>query len=361
MKAGQSIVDLARKLEGMRNTAKDYVVPTEKLEMDSDGKIGFENGSQHILKATPFAHGQLAQYAGIPKNFYERIMSESPELLARNVNHCLNVESQRQRKDGKPESRMVRTVDGNMRAFLSSSYRRLDSYDMMNEVLPVLADHGLEVVSSELTDTRLYIKALSPKLQTEVKKGDVVQYGLVISNSDVGAGSVRVEPLLYRLVCLNGMISDTAIRKFHVGRNQAENDVYELLTDQTRALTDAAFWATVRDVTLNSLKPEVFEKQVDRLRIAANEEIKNYDIQRVIELSMKAVGISGERDAQNMVAYLANGADGAGLTRWGLANAFTKAAQAEHLSYDQSIEFERAGSKVLDLPKNAWKTISAVS
>src|SRR5690606_16795201 len=132
--------------------------------------------------------------------------------------------------------------------------------------------------------------------------GDTVQYGLVISNSDVGAGSVRVEPLVYRLVCKNGLISNTAIKRFHVGRNQAENDVLELLSEDTKQLNEHAFWATVRDVTLSSLSEEQFKRQVDRLRVAANEKIENYDIPRVIELAMKATGTTGEKIGQNMVA-----------------------------------------------------------
>jgi hypothetical protein len=360
MKQGKSLIELAKELETMRETSRDFIVPVEGLGMTNDASLLFTNGEKHEYTPNSWAHYQLGQYTGIPKNYYDRILSEDKALLATNVNHCLTVEASRQRKDGKPESRMVRTTGGKVRALLSSSYRRLDSWDMCNEILPVLADKQMQVIASEITDKRLYIKALSPKITAEVKKGDVVQYGLVISNSDVGAGSVRVEPLVYRLVCLNGMISDTAMRKFHVGRNQAELDVYELLTDQTRAMNDSAFWATVRDVTLSSMREEVFERQVDRLRVAANEPIKNFDIPRVIELSMKATGIAGDKTKDSMIAYLANGADGAGLTRWGLVNAFTYAAQREDLAYDDSIDLERAGAKVLDLPANQWKTISAV-
>ena len=285
-------------------------------------------------------------------------MVESPELLAKNVNHGIDREANKTRRDGKPESRMIRTVAGKARAVLSSSFRRLDSYDLCNEVLPIIADNKMLVESSEITETRLYIKALSPKIQAEIKKGDVVQYGLVISNSDVGSGSVRVEPLIYRLVCANGMIRDTALNKFHVGRNQAERDVQELLSEKTLSLSDSAFWSQVKDIVLASLRPEIFEREVNKLREAAEQKILNFDIPEVIELSMKAAGVTGEETQKNMIAYLANGADGAGLTKWGLANAFTYAAQAEHVSYDHSIELERAGARIVDLTPNQWNRIA---
>jgi hypothetical protein len=155
------------------------------------------------------------------------------------------------------------------------------------------------------------------------------------------------------------MIASTAIRKFHVGRNQAEDDTYELLTDSTKDLTDAAFWAQVKDVVAASMQPERFNAEVDRLRIAANEPILNFDVPRVIELASKAVGVTNEGVKKSMVAYLANGADGAGLTRWGLANAFTHAAGMNDVNYDDSMDLQRAGAKVIELNANQWKHIAA--
>jgi hypothetical protein len=37
-----------------------------------------------------------------------------------------------------------------------------------------------------------------------------------------------------------------------------------------------------------------FEAQVDRLRVAAGEEIKNFDLPRVVELTMRATGLTGD-------------------------------------------------------------------
>lgn len=373
MKTGKSLVELATEVQRINESKRDFVVPTEKLKaeigtsFDSKGSkterpvLAFTNGTKHAFGLTGWAAGQLAGYTDIPKPYFDRIAGENAKLLADNVNHGLEKIARETRKSGRPDARMVRTLDGNVRGLLSSRYRILDSHDMLETVLPVMVDKGMDVVSSEVTEKRLFVKALSPKLQAEVKRGDVVQYGLTISTSDVGAGSVRVEPLIYRLVCLNGMIASTAIRKFHVGKNQAEDDIRELLSDKTRELSDAAFWAQVRDVVLGSMKPENFEKEVDRLRIAANEEIKNFDLPRVVELTMRATGISGEGKKNSIIAALASGNEGAGLTRWGLINSFTRAAQSEDLGYEESIEMERAAGSILELPKSAWSSIASVA
>ena len=388
MLKGKSLVDMAKALEDLKQNAKDYVVPVEMAKMEvaaperakePEAVIAPQptplltfpgaDGSRVIVEPNTHAHQQVAAYTDIPRGYYERLKQENPVLLARNVNHGFHharemevLQARREGKQVRPAARLVRTHRGIARAFLSSRYRILDSYDMLDTVLPVLLDKKFEVVSSEMTEKRVYIKAVTKRVQGEVKRGDVVQFGLVISSSDVGAGSIRIEPLIYRLVCLNGAIMDSAIRKFHIGKDIAEENVRELLTDETRELSDAAFWAQVRDVVLGSMSPEIFQAEVDKLRIAANEPIKNFDLPRVVELTTKAIGISNSKYNQNsIVNYLANGADGAGLTKWGLMNAVTWAAQQEHLEgkYDESVEMERAATKLLELPKREWERIAA--
>jgi len=370
MKAGKSLVELAQELTRMQASAKDYIVPTEKLSaitfeprsgQAQDVGLSFTNGKTTSAGLTSWSAGQLANYTDIPKSYFDKIRIENPLLLADNINHGLEKIAKDAKKASKNESRLIRTLDGNVRGLLSSRYRILDAHDMLESVLPVMLDKGMQVISSEVTERRLFIKAISPKLQAEVQKGDVVQYGLTISTSDVGAGSVRVEPFNYRLVCLNGMISDTALRKYHVGKNQAENDVFELLSDRTKELTDAAFWAQVRDIVLASMRPENFQAQVDKLRIAANQPILNFDLPRVVELAMKATGLTGDVKKNSILAALASGNEGAGLTKWGLINSVTRAAQDDAFSYEESIEMERAAGQILELPKTSWEHIAAVA
>ena len=92
--------------------------------------------------------------------------NEQAPLLDRNVDTWLHHE---------PELRMVRTLDGQARAFLSDRYRRLDNYDLCEHVLPMLQrlpDARFE--STELTPTRLYLKVVTPRVQIEIQPGDIV-------------------------------------------------------------------------------------------------------------------------------------------------------------------------------------------
>jgi len=108
---------------------------------------------------------------------------------------------------------------------------------------------GAEIVSSEVTETHMYIKVINKRLKAEVTVGDVVQAGIVISNSEVGLGSLKVEPLIFRLVCKNGLIvKDYAQKRYHVGK-QIDNDdsAYEIFSDETLAQDDRAFFMKVQD------------------------------------------------------------------------------------------------------------------
>lgn len=355
MKTGKTLTQLATELERINETKKDFIVPTARLAMNEVAEIEFVNGETHSLKLNNWSAGQVASHVDIPKQYFDRLRSEHPSLLAKNVNHGLS----RQLKENPKESRLIRTLDGNIRGFLSSRYRMLDAHDLLETTLPVLIDNKFEVQSSEITEKRLYLKASTPRIQGEVMKGDVVQYGVMISTSDVGAGSLRVEPFITRLACLNGMVMDTTFRKAHLGANRIEGEVMELMSDRTKEMTDAAFYAQVQDYLLGTMRPEIFEKEINKMREAANQPIKNFDLDQVVELSMKKVGVTGEGVKKGILHALASGNEGAGLTRWGLANSFTRAAHADELDYETSTDLERAGGMILELNRKDWEVISA--
>jgi hypothetical protein len=110
------------------------------------------------------------------------------------------------------------------------------------QVLPILLDKEYDIKSCAITDTKMYIKASLPSLQREVNKGDVVESGVIISNSEVGHGAVNVSPFIHRLVCMNGMVvNDSRLQSRHLTSSQATIDgVYEVLSDEAKELDSQA-------------------------------------------------------------------------------------------------------------------------
>lgn len=350
MKAGRTLQDMAAELARQRDTKKDYVAPTTELKMVESG---LQPGGSTVLTVNghgafginPLGHEQIASRVGIPQKYYDRMLAEAPELLRDNVNTWFKK---------KPEVRMVRTLDGDVRAFLSDRYRPLDNFDLADVAFDVLIKNGVTVESTQLTDRRLYIKAVTARISAEVKKGDVVQAGIVISNSEVGCGSVKVEPMVFRLVCLNGMIAnDHAMRKYHVGRAGAEGELAsEYFKDETRRADDRAFWLKVRDVIEGSFRKDVFERMVNSMRAAADQVITG-DVPKVIELTQERFGLTDDEKG-GVLRHLIKGGD---LSKWGLLNAITATAQ-DVQDYDRSTDLERLGGVVLELPKSDWEAIA---
>ncbi len=356
MKTGKNVQELAAELVRINESKRDFIVKTSKIEMNNEGQIGFEtkNGKENF-SLNGWSSGQVAEHADIPKQYFDRIQAEDKALLALNVNHGL-----KRVADNKPKAgRLVRVLDGKVRGFLSSSYRMLDAHDLMQTILPVLIDNNFEVNSSEITDKKLYIKASSPKLTGEVKAGDIVQFGLTVQTSDVGAGSLSISPFINRLACTNGMIMANNFRQAHLGKNNIQDNIQELLSDNTKQQIDEAFFSTVRDYLLGTVTPEMFQREIDKMRGAATQVITRTDLEEVVELSMRQVGVRGEGVKKNILYALAAGNEGAGLTRWGLANSFTSAAKSEELDYDTATELERAGGAILELEPTQWQRIAA--
>ncbi len=158
MKTGKTLTELAMELERQSQAKKDYIADTRVLEMTPTGKLALENDTRHEFPVTEHAHSQIAARLDIPAKYYNRMHKEAPALLAANVNNWFH---------SKPERRMVRTLDGKMRAFLSDRYRRLDNYDLAEAVLPILVEmgEGIRIVSTELTDSRMYIKVINERLE----------------------------------------------------------------------------------------------------------------------------------------------------------------------------------------------------
>ena len=344
MKIGQELSDLAQELERQRVTKRDFIAPSKLVSMNVNGDISLQIGDQGNFEIRETAHQQIAQRLGIPQKYYEKCLKEDTKLLSENVNAWLQKDQ---------DKRMVRTLDGQARAFLSSRYRPLDNFDLAEIVLPVLTESGCRIESSALTEKRFYIKAITERINLEVSKGDVVQAGIVISNSEIGLGSVKVEPLIFRLVCLNGMISqDSSLIKYHVGKD-SESDLAELFfRDETRKADDRAFWMKVKDVVRGSFRQDVFSVIVDKMRLASARVIEA-DVVDVVE-SIKDKFILSDQERGGVLSYLIKGGD---LTQYGLVNAVTRASQDVE-DYDRATELERIGGSVLELTKQEWEQIT---
>lgn len=344
-----TLSELAAEIDRQNATKRDFVASTEHMTVYPSGTdnptfsmTSFLPGiGNEGLTLQPLALQQMATKSEIPLAYQRSLMKRKEhELFAHNINRL-----HRQF----PANRMVRALDGKARAFMSDKYKRIDNYPVLETILPVIMEKqgDLQVESCDVTDNNMYLKIVSPKLQGEVKQGDVIQAGIVISNSEVGLGSWKMRMLLYTLACMNGMITGKdvtpGIERRHLGARQNEGILYH---EDTIRANQEAFALEARD-TLNALLDEGnFQKTLELLRETTERKMapKADPSKVVIELG-KEVGFT-QTEGSSIMQHLIMGGD---LSQYGLANAVTRYAQDEEVSYDRSTELEVIGGKVVNL------------
>lgn len=356
MKVGKSLVDLAQELEARKTQKVDFIAPTSQIELGVETRGA--NGRKEIVlnvptpaanvqstyDIRPLAHDQIGAFTEVPGKYYDRMLRDEPELLVSNVNTWLH-------RDQKSK-RMVRTLNGQTRAFLSNRYQRIENEEIAAVALPILlGDKNLTVVSSEVTERRLYIQATTSRVVGEVKKGDAVQAGVIISNSETGHGSVSVQRVIFRLVCLNGLIlPDNKYRANHTGARIDDNEA--LWQDDTRKAEDKAILLKVRDMVQSAMDEASFKLNLAKMQESTGQKITGNPMKAIEVLSNK-LSIT-ETEQGGILRALIEGGD---LSRWGVLNAVTAQAHVT-ADYDRSVEFEAMGSKVLDLTPADWRIVA---
>lgn len=351
MKNGRSLVGLAVELERQLGAKKDILVPSPLIHHSTQ-----EGGESHIVVDEPagaatygiteLARRQLADKLKIPYAYFDRMRIEQPALLDSNVNTWLAAD---------PDRRMLRTLDGNVRAILSDRYRRLDNWDLAENILPILQRlPGARFESVELTGTRMYLKVVTEHVDYEVAPGDVVQAGVVISNSEVGLGTLSVQPLLFRLVCRNGLIaSDHSLRKTHVGRTLEPSDnAVVVFKDDTVAADDKAFFLKARDVVEAAVSEATFRQLAERMQRTRGIRLTGDPVRTVEVLSARHA--LNEEERSGVLRHLIAGGE---LSGFGLVNAVTAYSQ-EIGSYDRATEFEALGGRLIDLAPKEWRELA---
>lgn len=356
MKTDISITQMAQELERQRAAKRDFVAPTERLVMAQDAKsITIGKAGEGVL--TRHAERQLASKLAIPVSFYERMRDNYPDTLSVVVNRLFQ---------GEGKKVMVRMLDDKVRAFVSDRYRPLDNYDLFEAVIPSLLDAGVTIESCSLTETKLYIKALAPWLDRElpIPPGLTMGVGhnffvrkiigaLTISNSEVGAASLSINPGFFEKQCTNmATFRDEGFGKMHIGGSTAGDDVSQYYSDDTRRLSDAVIWAKARDVVKASLDGRVLDSIVEKLLAARGDRISG-NPNDVVEIFGSKKGFT-EDEKGGLLRYLVDSGE---MTRYGLQWAVTRLAN-DAIDYDRASELERLGGEVIELPRSEWQTLA---
>lgn len=178
------------------------------------------------------------------------------------------------------------------------------------------------------------IKVKSQRLRDFVRhKDDLIMGGLFLTNSETGHKALRVEPRVFRVKCSNGMIIEEFVtREIHLGEEVLDEMIYLSIRRSINELFNrfGEITQTLREAT------EIKVKSPQKVINNVVEQYKLSEAQR--ENILIAFGAEPEHD------------------KYGIANAITLAAQKEE-TWEKSIELERIGGKLINLPIEEFKSL----
>jgi len=287
-----------------------------------------EAGTSNSYALTDEALFQLAGRVG-PRNAerinfpgYLRACPDSLRVL--NMNHWL------QENGGK--ELFLRTVKPQgvpvARAFLSDRYVDVDDLDILQALAKTDAMRGAEVRWLNFSESCMMLRLTWKRDRREVKPGDVVEFGVQVSNSEVGKRAIRVEPVVYRLVCANGAIAggqggDGSWYIRHAGR---EERVVNALNEAIAGTLPAARKLAEK---FSAAAREFVSQPVERMKALATEESLT------------------EEMLQAAVAEMLNEARGRDVTRFDFVNGITGAARLQ-VDAEKRYDLERLGAAMLE-------------
>ncbi len=221
----------------------------------------------------------------------------------------------------------LRLRGGEVAALVSGRYAPLDPVELVETLRTALSRHGLlsEVrvrgVATGLVDN---MRIILPGETKELKKGDVSNVGIDISTSCFGRSAVHIAPVIWRLVCLNGMRAATKGQGFsfrHVGDgDRLKNAVAEaipsalvhargVMTQWQRAVeymveNVAAQIEAMRELTIPERKGLESALQAETGASALPEHIPLYDLVNAMTSSAKAAVPARRLELESMAGEL---------------------------------------------------------
>jgi hypothetical protein len=297
-------------VELMAATCYDETLSLAEMHFDSLERMSIAGRDFEVL---PSAQRLFANRLRIPHSYLVRCPAD---LQAENLNHWLK-EEQKER-----ETLFCRFNGSKLRAVFTDRYKCLDNA----QILQRMVEYGFSPETEVHLNLNHELMVLKVPDYTRMFgfNGDRMTPGIAVSNSEVGILAFSIEAYFYRLVCTNGLIAKTAVasRFRHVS---------------LRALDE--FSDIVRQV--------IYESHLGQDRLQLSTQTQVNDALATIG-SFNRQFLLTKREAE---AVERGWALEPGQTMFSVINAYTRAAQDNQLTGEETHKLERVGGEILALVK----------
>jgi hypothetical protein len=280
----QSNDSVFEKIETDQNLLEDFILP-----LGAGNELEFantENSLKMIVNGEAYdlhnnAQYQLGDKMGVPAKYLVGLTESEwgRDLAAKILNeHKENIARQRV---------LVRTIGNQARAVLSDHYKRMNSGQIYSEFIKAVQSQGAIFYDAAYSETKSYLSAVLPKVIEipTLNNGNVYSvFGARLSNSDFGDGALEVRAFQMNVVCLNGMVAESAFKKIHLGGRISDN--YEL-SSRTYELNSRTMASAIKDISSNILDVSVIQKNALSIQAASAKEIEiDTEIKKLPKLGM---------------------------------------------------------------------------
>ncbi|MFW6026275.1 MAG: DUF932 domain-containing protein [Candidatus Woesearchaeota archaeon] len=254
-------------VEKRSNNRQDFVISTDDIKFGRNNGhiIGINNKFQTLdFPMNPWAQSQFFNKLNMPGRYFKELMEENQfDMVAEHANYQLG-------KMDDDDQLLVRTIDHGerfARAILTDRYSPFDNdqlIDVVNEALNK-SQYKYEIIEYQNDDLTASIRITFPDTETDIdyrdrKQGDVLKAAVMIMNSEVGKRGIYIMPVVYRVVCSNGLTvwktigSKTDFYRKHVGLT--DQGVYDFAITAFEQAMDTAYNSITRFKDLQKINVE---------------------------------------------------------------------------------------------------------
>ncbi len=346
-KRKDTIYETINKIVLLSSQIDDYIGPSDKLVFDRkyllegndahQGDVGMTLiGMTGTLPMHDNAVIQVGDKLDIPSGYLKGLVRGA------DWQKSLSTRIMNEHNEHKKSRYLVRAIDGQVRGFLSDRYRILDSSEIFVTFLEVAAVHGFKLIDSHYGEIVQFVEIIKPEVvEIETPNNGIMPavFGARLRSSEFGAGALELQMYILNVLCMNGAIGESPLRKVHIGARLPEGIS---LSDETIRKETAARISLMKDAVRYVFDDRTMEKVAAKIRKASATHV---DLDEEIKKLPKRGIMKHEADLVMRALLESNPNDGlyGEPTMYKLANAITAVSRDSEPERRREIEIIAGG------------------
>lgn len=229
-----------------------WLIPNGEFLLEADGEGPFS--------LSPWAESQLCSRLGIPVKYFRNCPGQLKKM---------QIEYLVKHRVERGKHWRLRLKDSTIRGLVSGLYQPFDNRTVAS-VWESLGQHNRFKYESLLDDTSLFLRAIVPNGERDDELGGLMT-GFYVRNSEVGRSGISAGPIVYRLVCSNGLVVVQDRKAFMYKRHIwiGEGAIAEMLNHAVSGSIDLSRKTTrvMAEARKVSVSPHALVRKLDKLEL----------------------------------------------------------------------------------------------